>query len=95
VRQVGSPRRRMHGRTDAHSVVVVFSWIEATGLREPAHERQTRQLLLAERIAVAPARVLALLVDQQARRLDLASSAAYFLALFLDSPLYRTVLGRR
>jgi len=41
-----------YGCTDGHSVIVVFSWIEATGLMEPAHERQACQLPLTEQAAV-------------------------------------------
>jgi hypothetical protein len=45
--------------------MVVFSWIEATGLREPADEPQTRQLTMVERGASLVAFLLALLVAQQ------------------------------
>ena len=49
---------------EAHSVVVVFWWIEATGLIEPAHKRQARQLAIAERTAFVLTRLLALLAAQ-------------------------------
>jgi hypothetical protein len=47
------------------SVGVVYSRIEATGLREPADETQTRQLTLVEGDASLVAFLLALLVTQQ------------------------------
>src|SRR5215831_5703637 len=51
-RRLGAPVRRAsearhcYGCMEARSTVVVFSWIEATGLMEPAHERQACQLPL-------------------------------------------------